>query len=131
MGKTSTEESCVEEEFVNKIYKNDNNAISSEIFKSKCCLIISFLSLMAKLRRKICGKSLPCSSPHSNVFEDVSLFIERPATPRPESFRRNSAQAAYRMWIQSKFEKEFGQLKTGQVRLPSHFENDHVGAHIV
>lgn len=104
---------------------------SSIIFKPQCCLILRCLTLIRKLKKRILQKSLPCSPNHSNVFEDAQLYIERPPTPRPESFRRNSAQAAYRLWIQSKFEKEFGQLKTGQVRLPVHMENDCLGANIV
>ncbi|CAJ0587771.1 unnamed protein product, partial [Mesorhabditis spiculigera] len=56
--------------------------------------------------RRICARLERNDDDCTTVLEDPP--IARPITPSAESFRRNSAQAQYRVLIQSKFEREFG-----------------------
>ncbi|CAI5448350.1 unnamed protein product [Caenorhabditis angaria] len=71
-------------------------------------LMFFIVMFMFYVYRRLCSKQ--------EVFEhiicdDEELAIPRPTTPGPESFRRNSAQAQFRLLMKSKFEKEFGKSR--------------------
>lgn len=59
-----------------------------------------------------------------------AAMMERPATPPSASFRRNSAQAAYRLWIKSRLEKEFGEARASTKRVSAE-DGDLLGGVIV
>ncbi|CAL2038618.1 unnamed protein product [Caenorhabditis brenneri] len=71
-------------------------------------LMFGIVIFMMYVYRRLCTRS--------PVFEHIlceeeELPMPRPITPGPESFRRNSAQAQYRLLIKSKFEREFGKSR--------------------
>uniref|UniRef100_A0A1I7WMI1 Homeobox domain-containing protein n=1 Tax=Heterorhabditis bacteriophora TaxID=37862 RepID=A0A1I7WMI1_HETBA len=75
------------------------------------CIMVIFCSLclfLFFLYRRLCQ----WRRSRLDDSEDDDLVIPVPPSPRPENFRRNSAQIQYRLWIQRKFEKEFGVSQT-------------------
>ncbi|CAB3409878.1 unnamed protein product [Caenorhabditis bovis] len=72
-------------------------------------IMFAVVIFMMYVYRKLCTQS-PVFE-HILCEDDDFLPIPRPITPSPEHFRRNSAQAHYRLLIKNKFEKEFGKSR--------------------